>query len=522
MNLPEPTSADSVPREPIRAAQYVRMSTEHQKYSTENQAEVIAQYAARRGFKIVKTYEDSGKSGLRLDGRLSLQQLIADVRSGETDFKAILVYDVSRWGRFQDADESAYYEFICREVGIAVHYCAEQFENDGSLSATIIKSMKRAMAGEYSRELSVKVFTGQCRLIRLGFRQGGAAGFGLRRYLVDEHRQTKAVLNHGEQKSLQTDRVILKPGPPEEVEVVRRLYRMFVVHRRTETEIAKVLNEEGILTDLGRPWTRGTVHQVLTNEKYIGNNVYNRASFKLKAKRVVNTPDMWVRGDGAFEAIVERDFFEAAQRIIQERSRRFTDEELLSRLSALLADKGWLSGLVIDEIEDMPSSSTFRHRFGSLVRAYQLVGYTPSRDYRYIETNRALRALHPDVVAQVVEDIVAAGGSVRRDPATDLLYINEEFSASLVIARCNMTGAGGSRWKVRFDGGLRPSITIVARMDEDNRAIRDFYLLPWLDFGSSANLRLAPENGILLDAYRFDTLDALFELSRRVPLKVAA
>lgn len=522
MNLPEPTSAASVPREPIRAAQYVRMSTEHQKYSTENQAEVIAQYAARRGYKIVKTYEDSGKSGLRLDGRLSLQQLIADVRSGATDFQAILVYDVSRWGRFQDADESAYYEFICREVGIAVHYCAEQFENDGSLSATIIKSMKRAMAGEYSRELSVKVFAGQCRLIRLGFRQGGAAGFGLRRYLVDEHRQTKAVLNHGEQKSLQTDRVILKPGPPEEVEVVRRLYRMFVVQRRTETEIAKVLNEQGILTDLGRPWTRGTVHQVLTNEKYIGNNVYNRASFKLKAKRVVNTPDMWVRSDAAFEAIVERDFFEAAQRIIQERSRRFTDEELLSRLSALLADKGWLSGLVIDEIEDMPSSSTFRHRFGSLVRAYQLVGYTPSRDYRYIETNRTLRALHPDVVAQVVGDIVAAGGSVRRDPASDLLHINEEFSASLVIARCNMTGGGGSRWKVRFDGGLRPSITIVARMDEGNSAIRDFYLLPWLDFGSSANLRLAPENGILLDAYRFDTLDALFELSRRVPLKVVA
>lgn len=103
------------------------MSTEHQKYSTENQAEVIAQYAARRGFEIVKTYEDSGKSGLRLDGRLSLQQLIADVRGGKAaDFEAILVYDVSRWGRFQDADESAYYEFICREAGIAVQYCEQQ------------------------------------------------------------------------------------------------------------------------------------------------------------------------------------------------------------------------------------------------------------------------------------------------------------------------------------------------------------------------------------------------------------
>ena len=91
----------------IRAAQYVRMSTEHQKYSTENQAEIIAQYAARRGFEIVKTYEDSGKSGLKLEGRLALQQLIDDVRDGRADFEAVLVYDVSRWGRFQDADESA-------------------------------------------------------------------------------------------------------------------------------------------------------------------------------------------------------------------------------------------------------------------------------------------------------------------------------------------------------------------------------------------------------------------------------
>ena len=203
---------------PIRAAQYVRMSTEHQKYSTENQAEIIAQYAAKRGFEIVRTYEDAGKSGLRLEGRLSLQRLIADVRSGSADFAAVLVYDVSRWGRFQDTDESAYYEFICREAGIKVHYCAEQFENDGSLSATIIKSMKRAMAGEYSRELSTKVFTGQCRLIRLGFRQGGPAGYGLRRQLVDERREPKAILDRGEQKSLQTDRVVLRPGPPEEVE----------------------------------------------------------------------------------------------------------------------------------------------------------------------------------------------------------------------------------------------------------------------------------------------------------------
>jgi len=505
----------------MRAAQYVRMSTEHQKYSTENQSEAIAAYAARRGFEVVRTYADAGKSGLRLDGRAALQELIADVRGGKPGYEAILVYDVSRWGRFQDADESAYYEFICREAGLSVHYCAEQFENDGSLSATIIKSMKRAMAGEYSRELSAKVFAGQCRLITLGFRQGGAAGYGLRRQLIDEHQSPKGLLQRGEQKSLQTDRVVLTPGPPEEVEVVRRLYRMFVVQRRTESEIATQLNEEGVLTDLGRPWTRGTVHQVLTNEKYIGNNVYNRSSFKLKTKRVVNEPGNWVRRDGAFEGIVEPDFFEAAQRIIQARCLRLSDEELLSRLSELLARKGWLSGLVIDEVDDMPSSSAFRNRFGSLLRAYRLIGYTPARDYRYIEINQALRAMHPEIISGVVNGVENGRGTVGVDPSSALLTINDEFTASVVVVRCLETAAGGLRWKIRLDQGLRPDITIAVRMEVGNAGIRDYYLLPWFECGSDPSVRLAPENGALLDAFRFDTLDALFELTKRVEVHAA-
>ena len=159
----------------IRAAQYVRMSTEHQKYSTENQADIIAVYAAARGMEIVRTYADEGKSGLNLSGREGLQRLISDVTDGRADFAVILVYDISRWGRFQDADQSAYYETICKQAGVTVHYCAEQFENDGSMSSSVLKTLKRSMAAEYSRELSVKVFSGQCRLIELGFRQGGPA-----------------------------------------------------------------------------------------------------------------------------------------------------------------------------------------------------------------------------------------------------------------------------------------------------------------------------------------------------------
>jgi DNA invertase Pin-like site-specific DNA recombinase len=225
-----PGSSDADLRGAARAAEYVRMSTDHQKYSTENQAEAIRQYADRRGLEIVRTYADEGKSGLRLDGRDALKQLIEDVQTGKADFTTILVYDVSRWGRFQDADESAYYEYICKRAGISVQYCAEQFENDGSPVATIVKGVKRAMAGEYSRELSVKVFAGQCRLIELGFRQGGPPGYGLRRSLIDQAGAAKGELARGEHKSIQTDRVVLVPGPADEVDI--RAYQEDVDRKR--------------------------------------------------------------------------------------------------------------------------------------------------------------------------------------------------------------------------------------------------------------------------------------------------
>ncbi|AAZ96300.1 hypothetical protein Tbd_0347 [Thiobacillus denitrificans ATCC 25259] len=250
-------------------------------------------YAERRGISIVRTYADEGKSGLRIDGRRALQQLIKDVEGGTADFQIILVYDVSRWGRFQDADESAYYECICRRAGIQVAYCAEQFENDGSPVSTIVKGVKRAMAREYSRELSAKVFAGQCRLIELGYRQGSPAGFGLRRVLIDQQGSSKGMLARGEQKSLQTDRVVLMPGPGDEIRIVHQIYRWFIDEGLGDSEIAMRLNSIRVRTDFDRYWTRATVHEVLTNEKYIGNNVYNRISFKLKKLRVVNTPDMW-------------------------------------------------------------------------------------------------------------------------------------------------------------------------------------------------------------------------------------
>jgi len=103
---------------------------------------------------------------------------------GSSNYRVILVYDVSRWGRFQDTDESAHYEFLCKSAGVPVHYCAETFANDGTLASLIMKALKRTMAGEYSRELGIKTFAGQKQLTLLGFKQGGVPGYGLRRMLI--------------------------------------------------------------------------------------------------------------------------------------------------------------------------------------------------------------------------------------------------------------------------------------------------------------------------------------------------
>ncbi len=124
----------------------------------------------------------------------------------------------------------------------------------------------------------------------------------------------------GEYKSLQTDRVILVPGQAQEVATVNQIYRWVVDDDLPLSEIAQRLNDLPINTDLDRPRTYSTVCQELTNEKYIGNNVYNSHYFKLKKKHVNNPPGMWTRKEGVFEGIVPLNTFLAAQELLAERS----------------------------------------------------------------------------------------------------------------------------------------------------------------------------------------------------------
>jgi DNA invertase Pin-like site-specific DNA recombinase len=508
------------PQSRVKAAQYVRMSTELQKYSTKNQIDAIATYAERRGFEIVETYEDYGKSGLTIRGRASLRRLIADVCTGAASFSVILVYDVSRWGRFQDVDESAHYEFVCRSAGIPIEYCAELFANDGSMSTTIIKNIKRMMAAEYSRDLSTKVFQGQCRLIRLGFRTGGNAGYGLRRVLLDENQKPKIVLRLGQRKSLTTDRVILRPGPRREVSVVRKIYRLFVVQDRSQTQIATELNSQGIPAERGGIWTLNKVRSVLSNEKYIGNNVFNRISYKLKTKPVANAAEKWVRHDAAFEPIVSKHIFESAQKKLLAGVLRHSNQSMLDDLRNLLKKNGRLSAKMIDKSETMACCDTYRKRFGTLVRAWKLIGYNRMRrsDYGFVEINKHLRAVRPGIISKVIAGIEAAGGTVTRTPKNDILTIDGGLRAYVSISRY-LVREGLPLWYISKK--LRPDrdVTILVRLDSDNVGILDYYLFPphREKTNTRSDTELRDRNVASVDMWRCDDLSSFFDLTHYLP-----
>jgi hypothetical protein len=101
------------------------------------------------------------------------------------------------------------------------------------------------------------------------------------------------------------------------------------------------------------------------------------------------------------------------------------------------------------------------------------------------------------------------------------LTINEEFTASLVLVRCRETHAGNHRWLVRLDNSLSPDVTIAARLRPGNLEILDYYLLPAID-RLSEQLRLASDNGVVLDVYRFENLNFFLSMGRRSVIGEAA
>lgn len=463
----------------IRAAQYLRSSKLSQLNSIELQAEAIQRYALEHGFAIVRTYADLGKSGLSAKERQGLNGLLRDVMGGQASFQAVLVYDVSRWGRFQDADESAHYEFLCKQAGIEVHYCMEDFTNDRSARGTIWKGIRRAMVADYSRKLSDKVFLGQKLLVGRGFRMGSQPGYGLRRMAISSDGSRKTVLEAGDRKYLATDRVILVPGPENEVQRVRWIFNEVMQRRKGPTEIARKLNELGIDYRNGKPWQGWHVERVLHNPKYAGCLVWNRTTRRLRSPQRPLARELWVVKEGASVPIIDPSIFERAQQVLPKKQ-RWTDEVLLSKARSLLARQGSLTAHLITATKGMPCSATYIRRFNGLRNFYDKLDYPADAQRFAKDQHRKPLLLLRDILVGKLRELFGDTINIVYRPKNmrPLIRFDEETYVSVRICRCQHRESGSLRW--RFFCGVRQQehLALVCLLNKTNSKFYRYYLIP--------------------------------------------
>jgi DNA invertase Pin-like site-specific DNA recombinase len=478
----------------IPAAEYLRMSTDHQQYSITNQATRIREYAYASGFEIVRTYQDPGRSGLSFKNRPGLAQLLQDVVSGTAAYKAVLVYDVSRWGRFQDVDEAAHYEYLCKAAKVPVHYCAEQFANDGTLSDAILKGLKRAMAAEYSRELGVRVYRGQRHLVQLGFKMGGCSTYGLRRLLVSTTGASKQLLERGERKGLQSDRVIIVPGPESETAIVQEIFAMAIQDRMRPLAIARRLNERGVqFSALRKDWDRQNVANILHNPIYTGCNTWGRTSQRMKGKLLVIPRSEWIIKHGAFQPLIDLESFEAAQTVLVWRK---TDEELLEGLKGVWRTHGAVTQDILGVSEDAPTYSTCCAHFGSLENALALIGYRHQRNDE-LARQRSVRfqRIHRGLINRLVQlfpnrlEAVSRAWSPRRTLRLDGRLI---ISIQLVVAR--QTSAHHVSWRIHPVPSERNNLTLCCYLDTKNERVVGRYFVNGFPATPKRSITIRPDD----------------------------
>lgn len=356
------------------AAQYLRMSTDRQDVSLEYQEKTIAKWASVHGYQIVATFVDEGISGVGIEKRHALKDLLRSVIGGQSLFDTVLVYDVSRWGRFQNTDQSAHYEFMCEEAGVHVEYCAESFRNDGSPMSGLIKHVKRTMAAEFSRESSERLSRTKMVLRNRGYWTGSLPGYGYRRAIVSRDGAVQRVCDNLERSSIPNCHTRLVFGPQHEVDIVRRIYRAFLLEGGNYSSISRELNREGVRGELGARWSLARIRQILRNEKYCGKLTQGKLRHRLGGRSEPVDKRFWVISPEACPGIVTSAVFEQVQRKIEFMSYRPTKAEIIADLQRVAIERGKLSDRVVRD-HCKYGHVAIKTAFGGLQAAYAASGY---------------------------------------------------------------------------------------------------------------------------------------------------
>jgi hypothetical protein len=197
----------------------------------------------------------------------------------------------------------------------------------------------------------------------------------------------------------------------------------------------------------------------------------------------------WIITPGAFEQIVDPVTFAEAQKLLQGRTLNKSDQDVLDSLRCLLSAEGKLTLKLIANSPTTPSPSTYRHRFGGLRRAYELIGY--GRNFEFIDMRRRIQLLREELLMRIKRmfpgqvSIVQAGLKRR-----SRLKLTNGLTVSVLIARKVQTSKNAERWRVDPVQRERRLVTLLARLDRQNSYFKDFHLFPNMDRHNRFDLTL--------------------------------
>jgi site-specific DNA recombinase len=331
-----------IAKKTISAVGYVRMSSDKQEKSPDQQREVINKLAKREGYRIVRWYEDLRISGDATEKRKDFQRMVRDAGSSR-DFQAILCWDYSRFGRFASIEAGRWIDPL-RKAGVQLVTATEGLIDWTTFAGRVMNALYSEGKNQFLTDLSKNVIRGKVRSVMAGHVCGSRAPYGYDRVVVDPATNQRTRLKR-RQKALKPAgwyTTLDLSDDPQEIETLRWIFEVFIQKRVSLLSIARDLNKRGRRGAEGGVWTTHQIKKLLANPVYCGDLVWNRVRrgkyycyFKgeicpdaeLTSAGVMpgNSRHMpkesWIVKTGAIPPIVTRDVWEKAQARLADRDR---------------------------------------------------------------------------------------------------------------------------------------------------------------------------------------------------------